>query len=58
MTEKNILYLTPEQVAERLQVNKVTVYRLCRSGKLPAKKIGKTWRISEKILNEFMEPNN
>lgn len=46
-------YLTPEEVANRLKVNKVTIYRMARSGRIPAFKFGKSWRISLKKLDEM-----
>ncbi len=45
---------TPEQAAEVLAVNRETVYKLLRSGKLKASRIGKLWRISEADLEQFM----
>ena len=43
-------YLTPEQVAETLQVTTFTVYRWLRSGKLVGVKIGKLWRVRPQDL--------
>jgi excisionase family DNA binding protein len=37
--------LTPEQAAEYLQVDKETIYRYIRQGKLVASKLGRTYRI-------------
>ena len=37
--------LTPEQVAERLQGSRKTVYRWISDGDLPAMKLGRSWRI-------------
>lgn len=37
--------LTPEQVAEWLQVHKGTVYRWIDEGKLPALQVGRVYRI-------------
>lgn len=48
-------YLTSEEVAEKLKVKKITIYRMARSGKLPAIKFGKSWRISSVKLAEFLE---
>ncbi|MBI2019056.1 helix-turn-helix domain-containing protein [Candidatus Daviesbacteria bacterium] len=48
-------YLTPEEVAKILKVEKITIYRMCRAGKLPAVKFGKVWRISSKKLREVLE---
>jgi excisionase family DNA binding protein len=36
---------TPEQAADYLQVNKETVYRYIRQGKLVASKLGRAYRI-------------
>ena len=43
-------YLTPEQVAKRLSVQKTTVYTWLRNKKIKGKKIGKVWRVPEKEL--------
>ena len=37
-------YLTVPQVAELLQLSEKTVYRLAQRGKLPAFKVGGSWR--------------
>jgi excisionase family DNA binding protein len=37
--------LTPEQAAEYLQVDRETIYRYIRQGKLVASKLGRTYRI-------------
>ncbi len=42
--------LTPEQAADYLQVNKETVYRYIRSGKLAASKFGRTYRIPKRSI--------
>ena len=53
------VYLTPEQVAERLQLAVETVYRWLRSGKLRGVRIShKAWRITEENLRSFMKKQN
>ena len=47
--------LTPEQVAERLQVTERTVYEWLRRGTLPALKLGRLWRIRPEDLEGFLE---
>lgn len=37
--------MTPEQVADYLQLNKDTVYRYIREGKLAASRLGRNYRI-------------
>lgn len=46
--------LTPEQVADRLQISEHTVYLWLRSGMLPGMKLGRLWRIRGEDLEEFV----
>lgn len=46
--------LTVEEVAEYLRTTPNTVYRWCRSGKLPARRIAKEWRISIAELDQAL----
>ena len=46
--------MTPEQVAEYLQLDKETVYRLIRDRKLAATRIGRAYRIPRADLDAFM----
>ena len=46
--------MTPQQVAEYLQLNTDTVYRLIRRRKLAATRIGRTYRIPREDLEEFL----
>jgi excisionase family DNA binding protein len=49
-------YLTVEQIAKQLQVNKRTVLTWITSGELPAVVIGKRgYRVSRTDLHEFLE---
>lgn len=47
--------MTIEQVAEYLQLNYYTVYRLVSSGKIPAGKLGRVWRIDKKDVDKYFE---
>ena len=42
--------LTPEQAADYLQVNRETIYRYIREGKLVASKLGRTYRVPRRSL--------
>jgi excisionase family DNA binding protein len=44
---------TVEEVAERLDLHVKTVRRFIREGRLPAKRIGKEYRITRAALEEF-----
>jgi excisionase family DNA binding protein len=46
--------MTPEQVAEYLQLNTDTVYRLIRQNQLAASQIGRTYRIPKEDLENFL----
>ena len=43
--------LTPEQAADYLQVNRETIYRYIRQGKLVASKLGRSYRIPKPHLD-------
>jgi excisionase family DNA binding protein len=47
--------LTPEQVAERLQLSPVTILHWLRAGRLPGVKLGKLWRVREAELQHYIE---
>jgi len=46
--------MKPREAAEYLEISKVTLYKLLNSGEIPAKKIGKQWRISKAVLDRFL----
>src|SRR5687767_9877106 len=46
--------MTPEQVADYLQLNTDTVYRLIRQHKLAAARIGRTYRIPKEDVESFL----
>jgi excisionase family DNA binding protein len=50
-TEKIRDILTPEQAADYLQVNRETVYRYIREGKLAASRLGRSYRIPRGSLD-------
>jgi excisionase family DNA binding protein len=49
--------LTPEQVAEILQIHILTVYGYIRQGKLGAIRLGRSYRISSDDMAKFLELN-
>lgn len=49
------LALTVDDAAAALQLNRQTVAKWLRQGKLPGRKIGREWRISRKALENFIE---
>lgn len=53
MAEKEIM--TVRQVAEYLQMDVHTVYRLARSGQLPSMKIAGQWRFKKNVIDNWIE---
>ena len=48
--------LTPEQVAERLAISRLTVMKWLRQGKIRGQKLGrKTWRVNPEDLEAFLQ---
>lgn len=47
-------YYTPQQVAQKLQVTAQTVWRWIRGKEIEAVRIGKGYRISSKVVEDFL----
>ena len=48
-------FMTVEDVAEMLRINKSTVYRMAKAGRLPATRVGRQWRFRLSALEEFLD---
>ncbi len=46
--------LMVREVAELMRVSNMTVYRLIKSGQLPALKVGKNYRIRESDVEKYL----
>src|SRR5574341_808475 len=46
--------MTVEQVADYLQLNKLTVYKYIRDGRLPAARLGKAYRVRLADVDAFL----
>ena len=46
--------MTPEQVADYLQLNKDTIYRYIREGKLIASRFGRNYRVTKANIELFL----
>jgi excisionase family DNA binding protein len=59
MVEKNTAeqLLTLDQVAEYLNVDKATVYRLVTQKQLPAFRVGSQWRFKGKMIEAWLTKN-
>ncbi len=47
-------FLTIAEVAGMVRVSKMTVYRLVHSGELPAVRVGRSFRVSEDDVDEYL----
>lgn len=47
--------LTVSEVAELCRVSDMTVYRLIRSGELPAVRVGRSYRVREADFNAYLD---
>ena len=48
-------FMTVEDVAELLRINKSTVYRMAKEGRLPATRVGRQWRFRQSALEDFLD---
>lgn len=46
--------LTVAEVAARMRVSKMTVYRLIHSGDLPALRVGRSFRVPAKAASDYL----
>jgi excisionase family DNA binding protein len=49
-----VKFLTIAEVAAVMRVSKMTVYRLVHGGDLPAVRVGRSFRVSENDVNEYL----
>lgn len=47
-------FLTVSEVAALMRVSKMTVYRLVHAGELPALRVGRSFRVPEGAVHEYL----
>jgi excisionase family DNA binding protein len=47
-------FLTVAEVAAVMRVSKMTVYRLVHSGELPAIRVGRSFRVPEQAVHDYL----
>ena len=47
-------FLTVAEVAAMMRVSKMTVYRLVHNGDLPAVRVGRSFRVVEEDVNDYL----
>ncbi len=50
----DVQFLTVAEVAELMRVSRMTVYRLVHAGDLPAVQFGRSYRVPESAVEEFL----
>ena len=50
-----VKFLTVAEVATVMRVSKMTVYRLVHSGELPAVRVGRSFRVQEDAVTEYLQ---
>ena len=49
-----VRFLTVAEVAAMMRVSKMTVYRLVHNGELPAVRVGRSFRVPEQAVNDYL----
>lgn len=55
MAQAKTEFYRAQELADMLKVNIMTIYRYIKSGKLPAHKIGKEFRVEKKAFDDFLK---
>jgi excisionase family DNA binding protein len=50
-----VRFLTVAEVAGAMRVSKMTVYRLVHSGELPAIRVGRSFRVPERAVHDYLD---
>jgi excisionase family DNA binding protein len=50
----DVRFLTVAEVAAIMRVSKMTVYRLVQSGALPAVRVGRSYRVPEQAVHDYL----
>ena len=49
-----VKFLTVAEVAATMRVSKMTVYRLVHNGDLPAVRVGRSFRVPEQAVHDYL----
>jgi len=53
--EEGVQYLTIQEVADKLGVQRQRIYQLISDGILPADKLGRDWLVKEESVDEYLK---
>ena len=49
-----VKFLTVAEVASLMRVSKMTVYRMVHAGEMPAVRVGRSFRVPEKAVHDYL----
>ena len=52
--DADIVIMTVHDVAEYLRLSEAKVYKMANEGRVPALRIGKTWRFKKELIDEWI----
>ena len=55
MNKNNPEVMTVKQLADYLQIDEQTVYRMARAGKIPAVKVAGQWRFKKDLIDQWLK---
>lgn len=47
-------FLTVQEVADLMRVSSMTIYRLIKTGELPAVRVGRSYRVAERDVDTYL----
>lgn len=50
----DVRFLTVAEVAALMRVSRMTVYRLVHSGEMPALRVGRSFRVPERAVDDYL----
>jgi excisionase family DNA binding protein len=50
----DVHFLTVAEVASLMRVSKMTVYRLVHNGEMPAVRVGRSFRVPEQAVHDYL----
>jgi len=53
-TFAEVRFLTVAEVAAMMRVSKMTVYRLVHNGEMPAVRVGRSFRVPEQAVHDYL----
>ncbi|MDT0260968.1 helix-turn-helix domain-containing protein [Jatrophihabitans lederbergiae] len=52
---REVRFLTVAEVAAVMRVSKMTVYRMVHAGELPAVRVGRSFRVPEQAVQDYLK---